>query len=132
MAKMTHSRLGASSCKRWLNCPGSVSLLASLPETNDSSVYAAEGTCAHEICEHYLRFGIPTVAIEDNGQLGEKVEVDNHEITITAEMLESCRLYAETILKDMVDAGLVIPHSSNKYPINPAFLNIEQNSLSKV
>ena len=126
MAEMIYSRLGASSCKRWLNCPGSVSLLASLPETNDSSVYAAEGTCAHEICEHYLRFGIPTVAIEDNGQLGEKVEVDNHEITITAEMLESCRLYAETILKDMVDAGLVIPHSSNKYPINPAFLNIEQ------
>lgn len=48
-----HALLSASSSKRWLNCPPSVRLEEGFP--NESSVYAAEGTFAHEVCEYKVR-----------------------------------------------------------------------------
>lgn len=109
MPPIAHSRIGASSCKRWLNCPGSVSLLATLPERKSSSYYAAEGTVAHELCESLLRFGLPEVDVEDDGQLGEIKEADGYEVKITTEMIEGTRLYASTILGEMVSYGLLLP-----------------------
>lgn len=52
--KPVHSRLGASSAKRWLNCPGSVALAAQCPPA-PSSEFAEEGTAAHELAEKCLR-----------------------------------------------------------------------------
>ena len=49
-----HSALGASSCKRWWHCPGSVSLSAGLP--NESSDAAREGTAAHALAEQCLTY----------------------------------------------------------------------------
>lgn len=48
-----HALLSASSSHRWLHCPPS----ARLEETfeNTTSVFAAEGTAAHELAEHKLR-----------------------------------------------------------------------------
>lgn len=48
-----HALLGASKSDRWLNCPLSVRLEEGFP--NESSVYAAEGTFAHEVCEYKVR-----------------------------------------------------------------------------
>lgn len=48
MAKK-HSILGPSSAKRWMNCPPSVRLTEKMPDT--TSVWAAEGTLAHDIAE---------------------------------------------------------------------------------
>jgi hypothetical protein len=48
-----HSKFSASGAERWFNCPGSVQLSEGLPDT--SSVYAEEGTRAHELLEAYLR-----------------------------------------------------------------------------
>lgn len=45
-----HSKLGASSASRWLNCPGSVKLSETLPP-QPSSEYALEGTAAHKLAE---------------------------------------------------------------------------------
>ena len=47
-----HALLSASSSKRWLHCTPSVRLEEGFP--NDSSVYAAEGTFAHSLCEFKL------------------------------------------------------------------------------
>ena len=109
MPPVAHSRIGASSCKRWLNCPGSVTLLATLPNKRTSSYYAAEGTCAHELCELLLRYGAPDVSPEDDNNLGEIREVDGFEVKITKEMIECTRLYADTILGEMVSYGLFLP-----------------------
>lgn len=50
-----HSKLGGSSAKRWMNCPGSVDLIARHPPPEDSgSEYAAEGTQAHALAAHCL------------------------------------------------------------------------------
>ena len=49
----THALLGASSSKQWLNCPPSARLQEKIP--NPGSVYAAEGTFAHSVCEYKVR-----------------------------------------------------------------------------
>lgn len=48
-AERAHAALGASACSRWWNCPGSIRLSEGLPST--SSVYADEGTAAHELAQ---------------------------------------------------------------------------------
>lgn len=44
-----HALLSASSAKKWIHCPPSAMLEASIPD--EDSVYAKEGTLAHSICE---------------------------------------------------------------------------------
>jgi len=48
-----HSKIGASSMYRWSSCPGSVKLAAQFPSI--SSVYALEGTKAHELAATLLQ-----------------------------------------------------------------------------
>lgn len=45
----THALLSASSAARWINCPPSAKICAEIPDTE--TVYAAEGTLAHSMCE---------------------------------------------------------------------------------
>jgi hypothetical protein len=45
-----HSPIGASSAYRWMKCPGSVALAATLERPN-ATKYAAEGTVAHALVE---------------------------------------------------------------------------------
>jgi hypothetical protein len=47
-----HALLSASSSHRWLNCPPSAKLCASLD--NKSSSYAQQGTDAHSLCQYKL------------------------------------------------------------------------------
>lgn len=47
-----HANLSPSAAKRWIACPASIQLAAKLPKGDDNgSVYAAEGTKAHELAE---------------------------------------------------------------------------------
>ena len=48
-----HSKLGASSSERWINCPASVKVLEGIKK-DESSQYAAEGTAAHSLAEKCL------------------------------------------------------------------------------
>ncbi len=48
-----HALLGASNSKQWLHCTPSARLQEGFP--NESSVYAEEGTFAHEVCEYKVR-----------------------------------------------------------------------------
>lgn len=133
MAVLGHSRLGASSCSRWIRCTGSIALCEQI-ESSSTSKYAAEGTVAHSICEDYLRYGLPQVPSEDNGRLGSVVEQDDYLIEVTTEMLDACYLYAETIFDDMVARGLTSSNGAKwrKYT-NALDLNIEtQFTLSSI
>ncbi|MBP3037956.1 DUF2800 domain-containing protein [Bacillaceae bacterium Marseille-Q3522] len=51
-ADRSHAKLSASGSKRWLTCTPSVKLEQEFPDS--TSVYAEEGTLAHEISEQYL------------------------------------------------------------------------------
>lgn len=48
-----HAVLSASSSKRWIHCPPSARLEEKFP--NESSVYAEEGTLAHELGEYKIK-----------------------------------------------------------------------------
>lgn len=50
---MAHAKYSASGSHRWLNCPGSIKLEAEAPPQAES-VYAAEGTFAHECFEMFV------------------------------------------------------------------------------
>lgn len=50
-----HAKLSASGSSRWLNCPGSVS--AEEGYKNESSIFAEEGTLAHELADACLKGG---------------------------------------------------------------------------
>lgn len=54
-----HAKLSPSGSARWLTCPGSVHLEASLPREEKSSPYAARGTAIHEVSERHLKHNIP-------------------------------------------------------------------------
>lgn len=55
-----HSKIGASSMKRWAACPGSVKLSEGIESR--SSVFAEEGTKAHELGEKWLLEGETAIA----------------------------------------------------------------------
>lgn len=48
-----HAILGASSAKRWMNCPGSIALGEQFPDPG-SSIFAEHGSAAHALCEFCL------------------------------------------------------------------------------
>ena len=80
-----HALLSASSSKQWLNCPPSVRLQESFP--NESSVYAAEGTFAHEVCEYKVR-----------KYLHERVTRPQSEEFYTEEIDQITDVYAEVVI----------------------------------
>ena len=106
----SHAVLGPSSSKRWFNCPGSVALSDGIP--NQGSVFADEGTAAHELAQHCLatgfdadRFGGWWVNIEghspneiirqqeprDGENLDKIFEIDEEMVAGVQIYIETCR-----------------------------------------
>lgn len=98
---MQHSKVGASSCERWWNCPGSVALIAQCP-ISPQSKFAAEGTLAHQLSEEYLN-GEKKMGYQ---RCGETFMVGNFEIEVTEEMVDAVMLYSQTIIDDQVALDL--------------------------
>ena len=88
-----HALLSPSAAKRWVTCPGSVRLHKGLPEEKPS-VYAAEGTIAHELAELSLRK--PGVNIE---KLLPEVKGS------TVEMASYIKLYRDFVLSEHSSAS---------------------------
>lgn len=81
-----HSILGASSSKRWLACPASVSLSKGLSPT--TSWYAAEGQAAHALAAQCFMDSTAPFDL-----VGTVFESDLGEITVTEEMAEAVEVY---------------------------------------
>jgi len=97
----THSKIGASSCEKWWNCPGSITLSESVLPA-EQSIYASTGTAAHEVGEFYLKAGLPV----DEQFLDEQIEVGDHMVTVKDDMLEAVSVYVDTVLRDLEDSGI--------------------------
>lgn len=101
-----HCELGPSSSKRWINCPGSIAKCRGLP--NKSTVFAEEGTAAHELASHCLETGFDAARYRDwhidvNGdsfrtrfvQLPKGTEPGPHCYVVDDEMVDVVQMYLD-------------------------------------
>jgi len=85
-----HSEYSPSGSKRWITCPGSVSLVRKIPKViHKVNTYAEEGTAAHELASFILEN--PDVSIES--QLG---KIFNN-IIVSKEMIKEVKKYIEYV-----------------------------------
>lgn len=91
-----HSNLGASSAKRWMNCPGSNALIEHAPP-EQSSKYAAEGTAAHWVGEQLILEVLGDTHIKP--VVGMKCPENDY--VIDADMLRHGATYRDYVLKVM-------------------------------
>lgn len=82
-----HALLSASGAYRWLACPGSVALARKLPP-GASSIYAAEGSLAHDIASQTLEG-----AINPLDCIGKRYTKDGHEFVVDEDMIEHVETY---------------------------------------
>ena len=124
MTEVKHSPLGASGAERWMNCPGSVTLIKnlSLPESDEPD-YRAEGTAAHEFLARILVSGQD--AWEMIGQVAE------NGVECTEEIANAIQVFADTVRPDFAHASrprilIEFPVSS---PVHPAFYGTLDNGV---
>lgn len=90
-----HAILGASSCDRWWNCPGSVRLSEAIPEA--ASPYAQAGTAFHELMERCLKgnrdpaefLGFPVDVSTDT--LAAEVRIDEEMVGAAKEVIAALK-----------------------------------------
>jgi len=92
-----HATLGASSSKRWMNCPGSVQLSAQFPDTTSS--YAIEGTLAHGLGEHVLATRLLGAEGEDSvfALVGQEISIDGVTGVVTEGMAAAVNEFVNTV-----------------------------------
>lgn len=121
-----HSNLGASALDRWGNCPGSVTLIEKVPAEfrNKSSVYADEGSCAHQLCERHVaakwipgKEGMMPLSLDkligyyidmEGALFPATHNLEKHELPffeITEEMASAADIYEQTIGKELRALG---------------------------
>lgn len=96
-----HAALGASAAHRWMNCPGSIRLSAGIPST--SSIYADEGTAAHELCEKCL---LQEANAEDF--LGDTITVNGTDFEVDQEMVDAVAVYCDTVWGAMSKSDILM------------------------
>lgn len=111
-----HSPIGASSCERWWNCPGSVILMKDIPSF-DGNKHTAEGTVAHTLGEQQLeayiyleKSGNDGAAIAEFPQLDDEVGrsyvEQGFEIEVSDDMVEAVEVYIQTVAEYLTEYGL--------------------------
>lgn len=104
-----HALLSASGASRWMNCTPSAKLEEEYGEKK-SSVYAAEGTLAHELSELYLLKDALNVLTESDFEA--KLEVIMANELFSEEMLEVLPIYTDYCLEQLAQAKAVNPLAS--------------------
>jgi len=95
-----HSRFGASSADRWIECPGSVKAQEGMP--NETSIYAAEGTAGHEVAAMCLVDGHDAITF-----VGRSIAVRDfaERVEITEELADAVQVFLDTIRDDKAKRG---------------------------
>ncbi|MDE3023173.1 MAG: DUF2800 domain-containing protein [Pseudomonadota bacterium] len=83
-SERAHSPLGASACARWWNCPGSIYLSRGVPSR--SSIFAKEGTAAHELAQKCL---------ENDEDADKYINIRIDDVLVTEEMAEAVQEYID-------------------------------------
>lgn len=91
-----HSKWSASGFKKIMLCPGSKVLEAGAADK--SSIYAAEGTAAHELLEMVLTEGTPAA-----GYVGRIIEVKESDATYQIEVTDDMARYIQGVADFVLD-----------------------------
>lgn len=101
----SHALLSASGSHRWLNCPPSARLTEDMED--ETSIYASEGTEAHELCAYLV-----------NKALGKKEDDPRGSFEFYSNEMENCANdYADYVIEEYKEA---------KEKCNDAIICIEQ------
>lgn len=87
-SQRSHAKLAPSAAHRWMSCPGSVRLCAGIEEA--PSMFAAEGTAAHQLAEKCLRGGFDAARFK-----GDAIEIEGQKFTVDHEMVASVQIYLD-------------------------------------
>lgn len=133
-----HFKLGASSCKRWMNCPGSINFIASQPSflLDLDSEFASDGDEAHEIARKCLETGKDARDLTDDDEIYPAVQVYLDEIR--SNLHEDTELFVEKRFKLSEDMGgttdaAIIDHFFGELLVNDykhgvgVYVDIEEN-----
>ena len=85
-----HATLGASSSFRWWNCSGCFNRAALLGCTSSTSIYAMEGTAAHELCHLCLLQGNDAIEFIER-----KITIEGHDFYVNDEMASAVQVYLD-------------------------------------
>lgn len=90
-----HSIIGASSAKRWMTCAGSVHLSEQVKKDDEEgSIYAREGTAAHELAENCLKLDMNAADCIGDEYLG---------FTVDEEMAAHVQVYLDLVREKMAE-----------------------------
>jgi hypothetical protein len=96
-----HAKLSPSGAHRWMACPGSIVLESNIPDKG--SVYADEGTAAHELAAWCLKDNM-----DPSNYLNEKISVGENRFTIDAAMCDHVRSYIKLVREYAQGAHLMV------------------------
>jgi len=113
VAETAHALLSASGASRWINCPPSARLEEKFG-INTSSIYADEGTLAHELGEVNLRILNDTIPLDE---YQERINDIESNALYNAEMPDEVEKYTSYVFEEYLEARKVT---------KDAVLNVEQ------
>jgi len=121
MPPKRHAVLGASSSERWMACPGSVRMSEGQPD--DVSIYAIEGTAAHELAEYCLREGQDAAdKVGDVYTIPERMPdgtTQLHQIEVTEEMAEAVQVFLDHVRSRWDDADVWLELAMSLKSLDP-------------
>lgn len=96
-----HAKYSPSSSEQWIGCPGSLTL-AGVTEDR-GSVYAEEGTAAHDLAATALEEGKDVSEYKGN-----IIKVGKNDYEVTDEMVKHVQTYVDYVLDNLGDGTLMI------------------------
>jgi len=96
-----HATLGPSGAHRWMPCPGSIVLEEPFP--NGSTIFADEGTAAHELAARVLLGGGKAI-----DHIGAKIEVGDNTFTVDIDMAKHVQDYVNLVRQEAAGGELLV------------------------
>jgi len=105
MAPILHALLGASSASRWLQCTPSARLEANYENT--TSIYAQEGTVAHELGELLISYFLTAVTSKEGKEIAKRLFTVRNSALYNPSMEQHAESYREFVLERLNEAKAI-------------------------